>query len=468
MLRIYNTLSKRLDDFEPYDKNNVGMYTCGPTVYDFTHIGHCRKYTLDDIIKRSLGYLGFKVRHVMNITDVGHLSSDQDDGEDKIEKGARKYGKTVWEVAEFFTRDFFDTMNNMNIVPADVICKATEHIAEQIEIIKSLFEKKLAYETSTAVYFDVSKFPTYTKLSGQDLSQKEVGVREEINVDPEKKNPADFVLWFKRTGRFKNHVMHWDSPWGDGFPGWHIECSAMSMKYLGDQFDIHTGGVDHISVHHTNEIAQSEGMSGKQPFVKYWIHHEHLLVNGEKMSKSTGNVFRLTDLEKLGYEALDLRYFFLTAKHRVPQNFTFDALESAKKSRKKLVRQVNQLSSVLSETKQTKEESESDNDFKTKFVSAIEDDFNIPIALSIVWEVLKSDLSPKSKLQTILEFDKVLGLNLDKCLNDPKTKSIPQKARELIEKRDIARKNKDWATADEIRQRLKAEFDIEVADHSVC
>jgi cysteinyl-tRNA synthetase len=394
----------------------------------------------------------------MNITDVGHLVSDEDEGEDKMEKGAKKHGKSVWELAEYFTQDFISTMNAMNIQPANTICKATDHIADQIDMIKALFANGYAYETEEAVYFDVQKFPNYTKLNRQKLNDKQIGSRDEVNIDKNKRHPADFALWFKRIGKFQNHSMHWDSPWGDGFPGWHIECSAMSTKYLGDQFDIHTGGVDHISVHHTNEIAQSEAASGKSPFVKYWIHHEFLMVNGEKMSKSKGNIYRLVDLEDKGFDPMDLRYFFLTAQYRKPQNFTLEALEAAKNARLKLVTTIRKLSrNYIPETMVNTE-------FKERFVEAIEDDFNMPKALAIAWELLKSYTSDSEKLTTLLEFDKIFGLQLTLQLEQPHQKQIPAKAMELIEKRRIARENKDWAVSDELRERLLEEFGIKVED----
>jgi cysteinyl-tRNA synthetase len=280
------------------------------TVYDFAHIGHGRKYTMDDILRRALVYAGYNIRHVQNVTDVGHLSSDSDEGEDKLEKGAKKTGKTVWEVAEFFTNDFYHAMDTLNILRPHVIAKATDHIPEQIILVQKLIEKGLAYDTPEAVYFDVSQFPAYGSLSGQKLTDKLVAVRAEVETGSYKRNPHDFSLWFKRVGRFSDHAMHWQSPFGDGFPGWHIECSAMSMKYLGESFDIHTGGIDHIPVHHENEIAQSEGATGK-PFAKYWVHHAFLNVNGEKMSKSLGNYVRIQDVIDRGIDPLALRYFYL-------------------------------------------------------------------------------------------------------------------------------------------------------------
>ncbi|MEO6729375.1 MAG: cysteine--tRNA ligase [Candidatus Dojkabacteria bacterium] len=462
MLKIYNTLGKQVQVFQPIDGKKVGMYACGPTVYDYAHIGHGRKYVNDDIIKRSLKYLGYKVDHVMNITDVGHLVSDGDEGEDKLEKGATKAGKTVWEVAEYFTQDFVEMLNKLHIELPTHMPKATDHVKEQVEMVKDLFENGYAYDTTEAVYFDVSKFPTYGDLFGQRVEDKEVGVRSEVRVDANKRNPADFVLWFKRIGKYKDHIMHWESPWGDGFPGWHIECSAMSIKYLGEQFDIHTGGEDHISIHHSNEIAQSEGATGKHPFVKYWVHHAFLKVNDQKMSKSLGNGYRLKDLEESGYLPVHLRYFYLTAHYKKTQNFTFEALDAARNAYEKLVKFI--------QTWSTEAQDQKSNDFKInkelkeKFIAAIEDDFNTPNALAVVFELTKADMQSDDKLGTLLDFDRVLGLGLEDALNQPREKAIPLEAQILIEERNIARLNKDFKKADLLRDQLKNDFDLDVTD----
>src|SRR5258706_3274603 len=339
MLKIFNSLSRKIEDFDPIKEGEVGMYACGPTVYDFPHIGHGRKYVNDDILRRVLEKVeGYKVTHVQNITDVGHLVSDSDTGEDKMEKGAKKYGKTVWEVAEEYTNYFFKEMDSLNILRPTISCKASDHIPEQIELIKKLIEKGFAYDTPEAVYFEVAKFADYGKLFGHGLAEKQVGVREEVETDANKKNPADFALWFKRIGKFADHTMHWESPWGDGFPGWHIECSAMSMKYLGEQFDIHTGGEDHLSIHHPNEIAQSEAATGKKPFVKYWFHSAFLTVDGKKMSKSLGNVYKVADIAERGFSPIALRYLYLSTHYKKTMNFTWEALEAASNAYLKLRR----------------------------------------------------------------------------------------------------------------------------------
>ena len=307
VIYLHNQLTKKKEPFKPIKKGGVGLYTCGPTVYNFAHIGNLRTYIFEDVLRRVLEYNGFKIKHVMNITDVGHLTSDADTGEDKLEKMAKIEKKSVWDIAGFYTKQFLKDINLLNVKKADILSPATKNIEEQITIIKRLFKNRFVYETRSAVYFDVSKFKNYTKLSRQKLSEKISGAREEVVVDVEKKNPQDFVLWFKLAGRFEHHIMRWDSPWGKGFPGWHIECSAISRKYLGQPFDIHTGGVDHINIHHTNEIAQSEGAYGK-PLANFWVHGEFLLIDGARMGKSEGNFITLKKLIEKGYEPPAFRY----------------------------------------------------------------------------------------------------------------------------------------------------------------
>jgi cysteinyl-tRNA synthetase len=410
-LLLYNSLTRNKELFIPIDPNEVKIYTCGMTVYDYAHIGHGRKYVMDDILKRVLVYNGFKVKHVQNVTDVGHLVSDADEGEDKLEKGATKQNKTVWEVAEFFTNNFYKSMDKLNILRPDVICKATEHIKEQIELIETLFKNGYAYDTTEAVYFDTSKFKGYGEMFGQEMGDKKTGVRSEVKTDKNKRNNADFVLWFKRVGRFKDHVMHWNSPWGDGFPGWHIECSSMSMKYLGEQLDIHTGGEDHLSIHHPNEIAQSEGATGKKPFSRFWVHHAFLMVNGKKMSKSLGNYFTIQDILDKGYDPLALRYLYLGTHYKKPMNFTWQSLESASNGLKNLKSSILNLKSsprnILSDDKENKIEG-----FRNKFLSAINDDLNTSKALSVVFEVLKSNIPSEDKYDLVISFDEILGLKL--------------------------------------------------------
>lgn len=412
-LYLYNSLTKQKELFTPIDGKSVRLYTCGITAYDYAHIGHGRKYVMDDVLKRTLEYNDFKVNHVQNVTDVGHLVSDADEGEDKLEKGAKKQGKTVWEVAEYFTKDFYASMDALNVKRPSTICKATDHIKEQIELIEKLFRNGYAYDTTEAVYFDTSKFEDYGKMFGQKLEDKKVAVRDEVKTDENKKNNADFALWFKRVGKFSDHVMHWESPWGDGFPGWHIECSAMSMKYLGDQIDIHTGGEDHLSIHHPNEIAQSEGATGKKPFSKFWIHYAFLTVDGTKMSKSLGNFYTLQDILNKEIDPIALRFLYLGAHYKKPMNFTWQSLESASRGLKNLKLQISNYKlsarTTLSEEKNTKV-----NDYKIKFMEALNDDLNTSKAMAVMFEMLKSNIPSEDKYDLAVSFDEVLGLNLGK------------------------------------------------------
>ncbi len=464
MANIYltNTLSRKKELFVPIDPPDVGLYTCGMTVYDYAHIGHGRKYVTDDILKRVLTANGYKVKHVQNVTDVGHLVSDADEGEDKLEKGAAKAGKTVWKVAEFFTKNFYDSMDELNIVRPDVVCKATDHIQEQIGLVKKLMEKNFAYDTPEAVYFDVVKFPEYGHAFGQKLEEKKIGVREEVHTGEHKRNPQDFALWFKTVGRFANHTMHWDSPWGDGFPGWHIECSAMSMKYLGERFDIHTGGEDHISIHHPNEIAQAEAATGKHPFVKYWLHTAFLMVDGKKMSKSLNNFFTVQDVIDKGIDPVSLRYLYLTAHYRDPMNFTWDSLSAAQNALNRLRTMVNGQKSdnrtVLSEEKRSKPDN-----LRESFMAAVNDDLNTPQAIAVLWEVLKSNIPSEDKYDLAMTFDEILGLKLSEA---PKQIEIPENIKKLMEERKNLREQKKFDEADEIRKQIE-EAGFEVNDLSV-
>jgi cysteinyl-tRNA synthetase len=410
-LYLYNSLTKQKELFTPIDSGEVKLYTCGPTVYDYAHIGHGRKYLMDDILRRTLEYNGFKVNHVQNVTDVGHLVSDADDGEDKLEKGAKKQGKTVWEVAEFFTKSFYESMDALNFLRPTTICKATDHIKEQIELIEKLFKNGYAYDTVEAVYFDTSRFEDYGKMFGQKIEDKKLGVRSEVKTDENKKNNADFALWFKRVGKFVDHTMHWESPWGDGFPGWHIECSAMSMKYLGEQMDIHTGGEDHLSIHHPNEIAQSEGATGKKPFSKFWMHNAFLTVDGTKMSKSLGNFYTISDVVEKGFDPIALRYLFLGAHYKKPMNFTWQSLESASKGLKRLQSTVNSLRST-DRTTLSEEKNEKIEEFRIKFNEAINDDLNTSKAMAVMFDMLKSNIPSEDKYDLATSFDEVLGLGL--------------------------------------------------------
>ncbi|MFZ3301672.1 MAG: cysteine--tRNA ligase [Microgenomates group bacterium] len=410
-LYLYNSLTKQKELFVPLTNSEVKLYTCGITAYDYAHIGNGRKYVMDDVLRRTLAFNGYNVNHVQNVTDVGHLVSDADEGEDKLEKGAKKQGKTVWEVAEFFGNNFYQMMDKLNNLRPTTICKATDHIKEQIELIEKLFKNGYAYDTEEAVYFDVSKFADYGKLFGQKLEDKKLGVREEVKTDVNKRNNSDFALWFKRVGKFSDHVMHWESPWGDGFPGWHIECSAMSIKYLGDQMDIHTGGEDHLSIHHPNEIAQSEGATGKKPFSKFWMHVAFLSVDGKKMSKSLGNFYNIQDILDKGFDPIALRYLYLGAHYKKPMNFTWQSLDAAAKGLKRLQSTV-QILKASQRTTLSEEKNEKLNEFRNKFNEAINDDLNTSKALAVLFDMLKSNIPSEDKYDLAISFDEVLGLGL--------------------------------------------------------
>jgi len=450
MLKIYNSLSRKLEEFKPINRGKAALYACGPTVYDFPHIGHGRKYINDDILKRVLSVIEeLEVIHVQNITDVGHLVSDADEGEDKLEKGARKYGKSVWEVAQEYTDYFLKEMDSLNIIRPNIQCKATDHIDEQIELIQKLMDKGFAYDTKEAVYFDVTKFTDYGKLFNQSLEDKMVGARDEVETETSKKHPADFVLWFKRVGKYQDHVMHWESPFGDGFPGWHIECSAMSMKYLGEQIDIHTGGEDHLSIHHPNEIAQSEAATGKKPFVKYWFHSMFLMVDGKKMSKSLGNVYKVSDVVDRGFSPMALRYYYLTTHYRKQMNFTWDGMTAANSAFMRLNNQVVALKGEVGDTGW----SEEGEPYYKGFVDAVEDDLNIPQALAVVWDMMKSNISDLAKKNLINVFDSVLGLDLG-TIEETKEEFVPEEIKSLLVQREEFRNAKNWAESDRLRDEI--------------
>jgi len=450
-MKIFNSLTRKTESFKPLSKNKVGLYSCGMTVYDYAHIGHGRKYVTDDLLRRVLEMNGYDVHFVQNVTDVGHLTSDADEGEDKLEKGAAKANKTVWEVARVYEKHFYDSMKSLNVLKPDIITRATEHINQQIALVEKLIKNGHAYETPEAVYFDIESFPKYGAIFGQRLEEKQVAVRERVKKGDYKKNPQDFALWFKRVGRFENHTMHWKSPWGDGFPGWHIECSAMSMQYLGDQFDIHTGGEDHVSIHHPNEIAQSEAATGKSPFVKYWIHTAFLTVDGTKMSKSLNNFFTIEDIEKKGFDPLALRYFYMTAHYRKNLNFTWESLKSAQNAYNRLVDVVLELKSNHNRTDLSEEKLEKVNQYRRNFEASVNNDLNMPQALASVWEVVKSNIPSNDKLDLLYSFDEVLGLGL----REVKPKEIDIELKEMIKVREKLRLEKKYAEADELREKLE-------------
>lgn len=442
-LTLYNTKSRSLEFFAPLAAPTVTMYACGPTVYDKTHIGHMRKYIGDDILRRTLILLGYNVKHVMNITDVGHLTGDENEtGEDKLEKGAKREGKTVWDIAAMYTREFHETMRAVNVLFPTIEPKATDHIPQMIALNEKLVEKGFAYETAQAVYFDVSKDAHYGELSRQKLSDKETGVRDDVVTDPEKRHPADFALWFKRIGKFADHQMYWQSPWGEGFPGWHIECSAMAMEYLGETIDIHTGGIDHVPVHHENEIAQSECATGHE-FVRFWVHYDFLTVDGEKMSKSKSNFYTIEDIHAKNIDPLAVRLLVMQTSYRKPLNFTWEALTSADGQLKKLQRFA----------RTHTEEGAAQQVVTDAFTAALCDDINTAKALATVWELLgDTSLSEADKWATLLHMDEVLGLRLKEV---PKLE-ITEVARSLIAKRDAARTAKDFASSDALRAELES------------
>jgi cysteinyl-tRNA synthetase len=439
---LYNTLSHQVEEFKPIDPPRVTMYTCGPTVYDWAHLGHMRTYTNTDVLRRALTWAGFKVFQVMNITDVGHLTSDADTGEDKMEKGARREGKSVWEIAKFYTKDFFATTDGLNIKRPDQVCRATDHIQEQIDLVKKLEEKGYLYRTERGLYFDTGKLSDYGKLTNLRPDQLLEGAR--VEPVPGKRNPTDFAVWLFSPGD-KKRQMEWDSPWGKGFPGWHLECSTMSMKYLGETIDIHTGGIDHIPIHHTNEMAQSEAATGK-PFVRYWFHNAFLLVEGKKMSKSKGNFFRRQDVLDRGFELLDLRYLFLTAHYRSEMNFTWEALEGARVALGKLRQE------VLAWKEENKEGGEQSQAYLDKFTKAVASDLDIPKAMVVLWRLVKdAKLSPADKLATLLKFDLVMGLGL----GGVEPIRIPDEVQGMLEKRENFRKQGKWQEADKVRAKIE-------------
>ncbi len=439
MFKLYNTLSRKIEEFKPLNTEAVTYYTCGPTVYDYAHIGNLRTYIFEDILKRTLMFDGYNVKHVINITDVGHLTSDNDTGEDKIEKSARLKSKSAWDIAQFFTQEFKDDLKKLNILEPTVWAKATDNIVEQINLIKILDEKGYLYKTSDGMYFDTSKVQDYGKLARLNLAGQEEGARVEVNQ--EKKNSSDFAVW-KFSPKGVQRQMEWESPWGVGFPGWHIECSAMSMKYLGETIDIHAGGIDHLTVHHPNEIAQSESATGKQ-FVRFWVHGEFLLINEGKMAKSGGNFLTLKSLENKGFAPVVYRFFCLSAHYRSKLNFSWETLSNAKNSWDKLVKKFLELG---------KQNGQIDNQFLEKFTEQVNDDLLMPKALAIVWEVFKSNLTDADKRATLIKFDEVLGLGFLELKQE--NQIVPEDIQILVDNRLKARVEKKWDKADELRKKI--------------
>jgi len=440
---LYNTLTKQKDLFKTIKKGVVGMYTCGPTVYMYPHIGNMRTYIFEDVLKRVLQYNGYDVNHIMNITDVGHLTNDRDMGEDKMEVEAKKEGKTAWEIADFYTKSFFKDEAYLNIIKPSVICKATDNIKEQIALVQTLEKKGFTYKTSDGIYFDTSKVEDYGKLSGQILEDLKEGARVEVNA--EKKNHTDFALW-KFSPKDVKREMEWQSPWGVGFPGWHIECSAMSLKYLGKHFDIHCGGIDHVNIHHTNEIAQTESATGEKPWVNYWMHGAFLNTDDGKMSKSKGdivtveNVFVKNNINPLAY-----RFANLSVHYRKQMEWNNNILNSAKNGLENLYSKISNLGNKAGKI---------NIEWKNKFIYAINDDLNMSQAMAVLNEMLKSnDVSNEAKLATVLDFDKVLGLNLESAIQ--RKIDVPNEVKKLIEERKLAREQKNWVKSDELRGKIK-------------
>ncbi|HEX9503172.1 MAG TPA: cysteine--tRNA ligase [Patescibacteria group bacterium] len=442
MLKLFNSLSRQTEEFKPINKDAVGFYICGPTVYHDAHIGNLRTMIMGDLVRRTLHYNGYKVRQVMNITDVGHLTSDADTGEDKMEKNVSTQ-KEYYTVAEKYTKNFLDNLLALNIETPDFMPKASDHVAEQIEMIRTLIEKGFAYESEEAVYFDVSKFPHYNQLTGQNLEEMKLGARQEVVKDPTKKNPIDFVLWFKTVGRYQNHILRWDSPWGMGFPGWHIECSAMSTKYLGETFDIHAGGVDLKFPHHTNEIAQAEAATGKK-LSNYWMHGEHLLLGNSKMAKSEGTGLTLQNLVDKGFNPLAYRYLVLTSHYRSKLNFTEESLTAAQ----------NALNNLYQEISTYDPAEKIIPEYENQFNESINNDLETPQAVAIVWDLIKSEEKSSDKLATLIKFDEVLGLKIKQIWEAAKI--IPETVRKLIDERELARKEKDFIRSDELRRAIES------------
>ena len=448
-LTFYNTLTRKKEEFHSIDENRVRMYSCGPTVYSYAHSGNFRTYIFMDTLRRVLKYNGYELKHVMNITDVGHLESDADEGEDKMEKAARKEKKDPYEIANFYTEIFLKDMEKLNIDKPEIITKATENISQMIEYVKEIIKNGYAYETSKGIYFDISKLDKYPVLSNRKLDDQIAGAR--VDVDPEKKNPYDFALWIKAP---ENHIMKWESPWGLSYPGWHLECSTMGRRFLGEEFDIHTGGVDHIPTHHENEIAQSKGATGKIP-AHVWMHCEYLQVDGGKMSKSLGNTYTISQLQEKGISPLAFKLFCFTAHYRNKLNFTFDGAYGAQKALERLydsyIKNANGVDDV---------DEDIIKEYEERFLEYINDDMNMPGAMSVVWEIARNTKKSIKFADLLLKFDKVLGLDMKNAENyllefkHEESEGLPEEIKALVEERKQARAEKNWAKSDEIRDRI--------------
>ena len=445
-MRIYNTLSKKVEEFIPHDASEVKMYTCGPTVYHYAHIGNLRTYIFEDILEKSLNFLGYHVNRVMNITDVGHLSSDADTGEDKMLMGAKREHKSVYEIADFYTKAFFSDTDKLNIKKPDTVSKASDNIEQYIKIINKLLEDGYAYKAGNNVYFDISKAKDYYKLSGKNEEELIIGARDDVTEDTEKKNPYDFALWFTKS-KFDNQEMKWDSPYGVGYPGWHIECSGISLKYLGEYLDIHCGGVDNIFPHHTNEIAQSEAYVGHK-WCNYWVHGEHLNDKSGKMSKSKGEFLTVSLLKEKGYNPLSYRFMCLQSHYRNQLVFSYDSLDTAQSAYNKLKNKINSL------VKNNEKIDSNSEYYINNFKEALSNDLNTSNALTVLFEALKdNDINDDTKLYLVGEFDKVLSLSLIEEKKEIDNELI-DKINKLIEDRNNAKKDKNYEKADQIRNEL--------------
>ena len=448
MMKLYNTASRRKEDFNPQNPKQVTMYCCGPTVYNFAHIGNLRTYIFEDLLSRTIR-LHYPLKHVMNVTDVGHLVSDADDGEDKMELGAAREGKSAWEIAKFYEQKFWQDYDALHCTRPTIISRATEHIGPMIELVKTLEEKGYTYRTSDGIYYDTSKFDRYDALVGHaHISGLQGGAR--VEMSDEKRNPTDFALW-KFSPKDKKRQMEWDSPWGVGFPGWHIECSAMAMKYLGATLDIHCGGIDHVTIHHTNEIAQSEAATG-QKYVNYWVHGEFLILRSGKMSKSGGTFVTLDVLKEKGYEPLAYRYLCLGAHYRTQLEFSYESMDSAAKSLKNLRALATQIGVAANRTAQETEKSRA---WKDKLIAAMEDDLNAPKALAITWEAVRAgDLSAGEKWDYLQLADGILSLDLLVPVDSEQPTELPAEVQALADARAAARKAKNWAESDRLRDEI--------------
>ncbi|MCK4542611.1 MAG: cysteine--tRNA ligase [Spirochaetales bacterium] len=445
-VKMYNTDARKIEEFIPILPGKVSLYTCGPTVYSNAHIGNLRTYIFEDLLRRALEYADYEVRHVMNITDVGHLTDDADDGEDKMLKSSRESGRSVWDIAKFYTEAFFLDCEKLHINRPHVSCAATEHIDEMIGLVKRLEERGFTYEAGGNIYFSIDKFPGYGKMALLDKADLQSGAR--IAVDSNKKNPRDFVLWFTKS-KFEHQTMMWDSPWGRGYPGWHLECSAMSMKYLGEQFDIHCGGVDAINVHHTNEIAQSEAAIGHK-WVNYWMHGEFLLMKGGKMAKSTGNFITLGSLIEEGYDPMDYRYFCLGAHYRSQLIFSRDSLDGAKNARNNLFERIRRLKEESGPIP-LKEIGAKGKAYLGDFQDHVANDLNMPMALSDMWTLIKDpEISSPEKLAILYDMDRIFGLEFEEI----ESVDLDEEILAIVREREAARKGRDFRRADEIRDLL--------------